>query len=124
MTRETENRNDQDGRGVSQQRNAKEAVYAMLGSQLQTTLSDGRVVQGRLQCMDRLTNFILADAVETGRGGGGGGGGGGENGEQEGSNAVSEARAEGQPGAQQRHLGVVMIPGKHLVSVKRLGGCT
>ena len=78
--------------------------------------------------MDRLTNFILADAVETGTTKAvartdGGGGGGGENGEVEGrSNAGAEARAEGRPGAQQRHLGVVMIPGKHLVSVKRLGG--
>jgi len=65
--------------------------------------------------MDRLTNFILADAVETGTtkpvAAGGGAGAGGGNGE-----------GEGQPGAQQRHLGVVMIPGKHLVGVKRLGG--
>lgn len=77
--------------------------------------------------MDRLSNFILADAVETGTTkvaapGGGGGKGGAVGGEEEGENAGSEARVEGQPGAQQRHLGVVMIPGKHLVSVKRLGG--
>ena len=29
------------------------------------TLSDGRVVKGKFQCMDRLRNFILVDAEET-----------------------------------------------------------
>lgn len=75
--------------------------------------------------MDRLTNFILADAVETGTekvAASGGAGSGGAPGEEEGKNAGSTARVAGQPGAQQRHLGVVMIPGKHLVSVKRLEG--
>lgn len=81
--------------------------------------------------MDRLTNFILADAVETGTtaataaaGGNGGGNGGsrGEVGGDEQMNDESNTRIEGQPGVQQRHLGVVMIPGKHLVSVERLEG--
>lgn len=99
-----------------------------------------------LQCVDRLTNFILADAIETGsnvfaataektappdnnehneRDG---------EQQQEGGSAGSErppqrpaaveAIAEGtvSQGVQQRHLGLVMIPGKHLVSVERLGG--
>lgn len=82
--------------------------------------------------MDRLTNFILADAVETGttatatataRGGNGDHGGSrGEMGGDEQQDDDSETRIEGQTGAQQRHLGVVMIPGKHLVRVERLGG--
>lgn len=70
--------------------------------------------------MDRLTNFILADAVETGTTKVEATGE--EGSDEEGNNAGSDARVERQPGAQQRHLGVVMIPGKHLVSVKRLGG--
>ncbi|CAN0089265.1 unnamed protein product [Ectocarpus sp. 4 AP-2014] len=116
--------------------NAKDAVYAMLGSQLRTTLSDGRVVQGTLQCMDRLTNFILADAVETGTapaeptaGSGGrvndvqdGDEGSVGNGADNADSSSTSSSAGQQPGAQQRHLGVVMIPGKHLVRVERLGG--
>lgn len=66
--------------------------------------------------MDRLTNFILADAVETGtaavpaRGM--------ENGDSEEGGSASEVGVK--PAGQQRHLGLVMIPGKHLVSVQRL----
>lgn len=58
--------------------------------------------------MDRLTNFILADAVET--------------------LSSAAAASEDQSGqgnkpshGVQRHLGLVMIPGKHLVRVERLG---
>lgn len=68
------------------------------------------------QCMDRLTNFILADAVETAspaaaiR-------------TADSCDAVDNAdqTLSSAQGAQ-RHLGMVMIPGKHLVSVQRLGG--
>lgn len=60
--------------------------------------------------MDRLTNFILADAVETGKAAGKGG-------DKEGDAPGRLAES----GVQQRHLGLVMIPGKHLVSVQRLG---
>lgn len=58
--------------------------------------------------MDRLTNFILADAVETS------------------AAATADAGANNattnspEAGGQQRRLGIVMIPGKHLVSVQRL----
>lgn len=77
--------------------------------------------------MDRLTNFILADAMETGTAKvvateGRKGGAAGQEAEAEADNVGSKAREEAQPGAQQRHLGVVMIPGKHLVSVKLLRG--
>lgn len=76
--------------------------------------------------MDRLTNFILADAVETGTtaatAGGDNGRSRGEVGGDDQKDDKSRTRIEGQPGVQQRHLGVVMIPGKHLVSVERLEG--
>lgn len=73
--------------------------------------------------MDRLTNFILADAVETTK----------LPAVAEKDGAIktgqgSEMGASGRPDeetggieVQQRHLGLVMIPGKHLVSVQRLG---
>lgn len=86
--------------------------------------------------MDRLTNFILADAVETGTApaeptaGGGGRVKDVRDGDEESVGNDAESADSGstsssagqQPGAQQRHLGVVMIPGKHLVRVERLGG--
>lgn len=72
---------------------------------LRATLPSFRVSK----CMDRLTNFILADAVETGT----------ASGNSEGEGDAPRRLAES--GVQQRHLGMVMIPGKHLVSVQRLG---
>ena len=68
--------------------------------------------------MDRLTNFILADAIETTKLPGV------SNQDEpiktgQGERIASE-RNDG-VGVQQRHLGLVMIPGKHLISVHRLG---
>lgn len=66
--------------------------------------------------MDRLTNFILADAVETGSAA------------ASTASVVLESADDSVGGSKlpatqgaQRHLGLVMIPGKHLVSVERLG---
>lgn len=63
--------------------------------------------------MDRLTNFILADAVETGTTAA-------PSPKVNAEEGGSASEVETKPGGQQRHLGLVMIPGKHLISVQRL----
>eukprot|EP00611_Tribonema_gayanum_P011241 TRINITY_DN21431_c0_g1_i1.p2 TRINITY_DN21431_c0_g1~~TRINITY_DN21431_c0_g1_i1.p2 ORF type:complete len:127 (+),score=24.21 TRINITY_DN21431_c0_g1_i1:41-382(+) len=79
--------------------NSREILRKLLGTQLRFVLSDERVVVGTFQCMDKHRNFIVADALET-----------------------RQHTAAAPDGAQhihdcERHLGLVMIPGKHLVSV-------
>lgn len=64
------------------------------------------------QCMDRLTNFILADAVETASP---------TATSLTTSCEVTDVRNPSSAQGAQRHLGLVMIPGKHLVSVQRIG---
>lgn len=41
-----------------------ESFKCYLGQTVRVQVSDGRVVEGRLQCMDRELNFIIAEAVE------------------------------------------------------------
>ncbi len=36
----------------------------ILGREIKCTLNDGRITRGKLICLDRLKNMILADAVE------------------------------------------------------------
>ena len=44
--------------------NSKETIEKLLGSWIICTLADGRTVEGKLLCVDRLCNIILADCVE------------------------------------------------------------
>ncbi len=43
---------------------ALEEVKGMLGQLMRILISDGRLVEGELQCMDSDLNFILGGAVE------------------------------------------------------------
>lgn len=65
------------------------SVRALLHRVLRVTLSDGRVVQGRLECFDNLGNFILAHAIQVPR----------------------------EAGVAPVTLGLVLAPGKHVVAV-------
>jgi small nuclear ribonucleoprotein (snRNP)-like protein len=82
---------------------AKAKLRGLLGSALRVTLSDGRAVTGRYQCMDEHLNVILREASER-RG----------MGARAGVGAGSES-------VQVRQLGLVMLPGKHVVRVEVKG---
>ena len=83
---------------------------ALLGSQLRVTLTDGRVLVGRLHCIDWKQNILLRDTVE---GGGGGGGGGGGAADEPGAAAARDAK----------HLGLVSVESRHVVRYEqRVGG--
>lgn len=43
---------------------ALEKVSAILGKTVICTLDDGRTIRGKLECLDRLCNIILRDALE------------------------------------------------------------
>lgn len=45
-------------------RDAVERVKALLDKVMQVELSDGRLVEGHLECFDKLGNMILGDAYE------------------------------------------------------------
>lgn len=79
---------------------AKAILRGLLQSTLRVTMSDGRVVTGQYQCLDEHLNFILQGAAER--------------------RVVREkAGAEGSVERQQvRNLGLVMLPGKHVVKVE------
>lgn len=38
-----------------------EAITSMLGERMRVTLSDGRVMDGRFECIDREMNIIVRD---------------------------------------------------------------
>ena len=41
-----------------------ETIHLLLGSQLRVTMKDGRTVDGKFVCLDRLNNILLEDAIE------------------------------------------------------------
>ena len=43
---------------------ALEQVQGLLGKKLRVSISDGRVIEGDLQCMDKDLNIILGSAIE------------------------------------------------------------
>ncbi|KAM3573463.1 hypothetical protein VYU27_004571 [Nannochloropsis oceanica] len=75
-------------------------MRGLLQSTLRVTLSDGRVVTGKYQCLDEHLNFILQGATER--------------------RVVRERAGEqGRVDRQEvRNLGLVMLPGKHTVKVE------
>lgn len=78
---------------------AKATMRGLLQSTIRVTLSDGRVVTGTYQCLDEHLNFILQDATER--------------------RMVKErSGAETVEKQQTRSLGLVMLPGKHVVKVE------
>mmetsp|Transcript_14391 Transcript_14391/g.34039 ORF Transcript_14391/g.34039 Transcript_14391/m.34039 type:complete len:99 (-) Transcript_14391:380-676(-) len=73
---------------------ARETLRRLLGKKLRCTLSDGRVVVGDFHALDKLKNFILVSCEET--------------------RMVAEDLTGNE--CVKRKLGMVMVPGKHLVS--------
>ena len=65
---------------------AESKVRGMLGKTLRTTLSDGRIVIGSLECCDGNKNLLLTNCVQ-----------------------VNE------DGETVQRIGYVMVPGKHIV---------
>ncbi|KAJ3071577.1 hypothetical protein HDU98_005116 [Podochytrium sp. JEL0797] len=72
-------------------------LSTMLGIKAQCTASDGRRFCGVFLCVDKYKNVILSGAEEFNRG-------------------VDETT--GEPREERRYVGMVMIPGKHLVRMQ------
>mmetsp|Transcript_3257 Transcript_3257/g.9849 ORF Transcript_3257/g.9849 Transcript_3257/m.9849 type:complete len:109 (+) Transcript_3257:95-421(+) len=83
---------------ASSRKDAQDRLRGLLGRTLRFTLSDGRVVIGGFQCMDHARNFIASNATETRK---------------------FEVTKGGREVAHERKrvLGLVLVPGKHLVRV-------
>jgi len=73
-----------------------ESLESMLGHQLRVEITDGRVVYGRLACTDHHQNLILCGSEEHGP-------------------ASTTADGEPHPLVYRRRLGMVMVPGTHIV---------
>mmetsp|Transcript_10774 Transcript_10774/g.14919 ORF Transcript_10774/g.14919 Transcript_10774/m.14919 type:complete len:118 (+) Transcript_10774:136-489(+) len=83
-------------------RTAKSEIRSLLGCLLRFTLDDKRVIVGIFQCMDSDRNFIVAKAEETRR------------------LPVDYGLDETILEKRTRRLGLVMVPGKHLVRVEAM----
>mmetsp|Transcript_18441 Transcript_18441/g.17751 ORF Transcript_18441/g.17751 Transcript_18441/m.17751 type:complete len:87 (+) Transcript_18441:133-393(+) len=68
-----------------------------LGEQIRVIISDGRVIEGEFQCMDKDLNFILGSAMEY--------------------HGIKEetAASEIPESAPSRSLGMTMVPGNHVI---------
>ncbi|KAJ1446797.1 hypothetical protein M885DRAFT_577098 [Pelagophyceae sp. CCMP2097] len=87
---------------ASSRKDAQDRLRGLLGRTLRFTLSDGRVVIGGFQCMDHARNFIASNATETRKFE-----------VTKGASAVFGT----EPRFLNRVLGLVLVPGKHLVRV-------
>ena len=76
-----------------QQQTPKDELSSYLGHRLRATLSDGRLITGTFHCVDRLRNLILHDAYEQ----------------------APSASGDAAHLAPERRLGMIVVPGKHLV---------
>lgn len=72
-------------------------LTSLLSRQLRVELSDGRVIYGCLACTDPSQNLVLCNTEEYGPGAG---------------NSAADKGAV----VYRRHLGMVMVPGEHIVS--------
>lgn len=86
----------------AKERANKRRVEALLEKTLRFELADGRIVTGTFLCLDRLKNFIIQDTEERRKV---------SVLQKDGSEVVEDAT---------RSLGLVMVPGKHLVKVEVL----
>ena len=68
----------------------EEVSRSVLGTQLRVALVDGRVLQGRLHCLDWKQNILLRDTTEV-----------------------------GQAGASRKNLGLVAVEARHVVRYER-----
>lgn len=73
-------------------------VRRCLQKRLRVELSDGRVVEGILQCYDDSGNMILSHTIDV------------------------SSRVNHLPGRQSYRMGTVLVPGKHQVNVKLYKG--
>ena len=74
-----------------------ERVSSLLGREVRVLLSDGRVVEGELECLDKTVNLVLRNTREFHEARGG---------------VLSESLGDSCKG-----IGTVMVPGPHVVSV-------
>ncbi len=81
---------------------ALEEIKSILGETIRVLLSDGRLVEGEFQCMDKDLNFILGGATEF-----------------YGLKDKIDIE-EVPPTIIRRNLGMAMVPGKHVVRVMHL----
>ena len=72
----------------------------ILGKKVRILLSDERVIEGDLQCMDKDLNFILGNAIE-----------------HHGMNASDHQVIEVDPAKVPRLIGMTMVPGQHVVNI-------
>lgn len=49
---------------MAQTKSAVEQMASLLDKTIRCTMDDGRIVEGNLECIDRLKNIILRDAKE------------------------------------------------------------
>eukprot|EP01039_Chlorochromonas_danica_P009230 gene9230-10191_t len=84
---------------------AIEAFQGYLGGKVRVLISDGRLVEGELQCLDGDHNLVLGDAVEF-------------YGVQTDEAMRGEITEEGVVAS--RKLGMAMVPGRHVVKVLAL----
>ena len=89
------------------------AAQALMDRRARVRLSDGRVLLGRLTCLDWQGNLLLSDAAveASSSSSSSGGGGGGSSGDGDGAGAEAEARG---------FIGVAIVPARYLVACEVL----
>ena len=87
--------------------NSKSIIEKLLGSWIICTLADGRTAEGKLLCVDRMSNIILADCTER---------------RQLRNKDYNEKHCDDDDNVVSkeatRHLRQAMVPGNHLVKVE------
>ena len=74
-----------------------ERVSSLLGREVRVLLSDGRMVEGELECLDKAMNLVLRNSKEF-------------------HNARESVQSES-VGDAYKGIGTVMVPGPHVVSL-------